>query len=287
MILEQITEKKIPSPADDNMQKLTLIGGGLHVLNPRFEETVRKQDISDLVNRARRETAAGAGALAINLGPGRVMAELTNWVVETIAGAVDIPLFLSSGIAALSSVLEKYGSRITINAVTANSDTLAEHLQTSRQYGTQLVVLLVKRGLVPAGIYDRLQIASEVISMAMDIGLPLNHLYLDPVITCRPDPVAWEISRGLPDIDSILETIAFIKELKQNIKTIVALDNATLGLPREKRSAQQGRMLQLLAEAGLDAAILNCLDSSLMQTAKRIKKNNVPARSDSSCHFLQ
>lgn len=287
MILEQVTEKHIPSPAQDNMQKLILIGGGLHVLNHRFEETVRQQDRSGLINRARRETAAGAEALAINLGPGRAMAELTPWVVETIAGAVEVPLFLSSGIAALSGVLEKYGSRITINAVTANPDTLADHLQTAKQFGTQLVVLLVKPGLVPAGSNDRLRIASEVIALSMDIGLPLNQLYLDPVITCRPDPVAWKISRGLPDIGSVFETIAFIKELKQNIKTIVALGNGTFGLTGEKRSAQQSRMLQVLAGAGLDAAILNCLDNSLMPAAKRIKMNNAPAHSDVSAHFLQ
>lgn len=287
MILEQRTEKHIPSPANGNIQELTLIGGGLHVLNPRFEEAIRKHDASVLINRARTETAAGAQALAINLGPGRVMAELTPWVVETIAGAVDVPLFLSSGITAWSEVLEKYGSRITINAVTANSDTLAEHLQTSKRYGTGLVVLLVKPDLVPAGIHDRLQIASEVIGKAMDIELPLKQLYLDPVITCRPDPVAWEISRGLPDIGSILETIASITELQQSIKTIAALGNGTPGMTREKRSALHCRMLRLLAESGLDAVILNCMDSSLMQAAKRIKNDNVQTRRDVSCHFLQ
>lgn len=287
MILEQETAEKIPCWTETTLQKPVLIGEGLHVLDPAIEKAVRNQDASLLLNRVDKEIRAGAEALTINLGPGRAMAQSTPWVVETIAGEVDVPLFLSSGVASMSNVLEQYGSRITINAVTANSEFLAKHLRVCKHYGTRLVVLLVKPGLMPTGTDDRVQLAAEVISQAMDIGLPLRQLYLDPVFACRPDPVAMKMSRGLPDIGSVLETIDNIRELDTNVKTIVALGNGTIGLSRETRSALHCRLLPLLTCAGLDAVILNCLDRSLMQSAKQIKDEMNRPGNSKSAHILQ
>lgn len=267
MILEQAPQQHIPCSAVDTRQKPTLIGEGLHILNIGVEAAFRNRERSILIARAEKEIAAGAQALAINLGPGKSMAALTPWVVESIADAVDVPLFLSSGVTGMPQLLEKYGPRITVNAVTANPDLLERHLETARRHATGIVVLLVRPGLVPAGIHDRLRLASEVIGKAVEIGLPLQQLYLDPVITCRPDPTAWRISRGMPDVSSVAETIAYIRDLQQDIRTIVALGSGTPGLAGGMRSALQSRMLQIFATAGLDAVILNCLDRSLMAAA--------------------
>jgi len=270
MIPVQVPQQHRPSFPVCTHNKTTLVGEGLHVLNPGIEEAIRRRQASILIAGAERQIAAGAQALAINLGPGKSMAELTPWVVGSIAEAVDVPLFLSSGVTAMDMLLEKYGSRITINAVTANPDLLVDHLDTARRYATNLVVLLVRPGLVPAGIDDRLQLASEVIGKAMETGLPLEQLYLDPVINCRPDPLSWQVSRGMPDIHPVTETIACIRDLHQGIRTIVALGNGTPEPGGEKKSALQGRMLHLLVRAGVDAVILNCQDSSLMEAANRL-----------------
>lgn len=267
MNLEQVATQHIPSTAIGVTKKPALIGEGLHIFNSRIEEAIRNRDVSVLIDRAEKEVAAGAQALAVNLGPGKSMADLTPWVVDSLAEAVDVPLFLSSGVASMDTLLKKYGCRITINAVTANPAILGKYLETARRYATNLVVLLVKPGLVPAGIADRMQLASEVIGKAIDIGLPLRQLYLDPVITCRPDPFAWQISRGMPDVSSVAETISCITDLQQDIRTIVALGTGTMGLTGGKKSAVQIRLLQLLAGAGVDAVILNCLDRSLIAAA--------------------
>ncbi|MDW7772380.1 MAG: hypothetical protein SCH71_05750 [Desulfobulbaceae bacterium] len=287
MFLAQIPEQNIRLSHDGGIQRPTLVGGGLHVLNPRIETAVRLQDEPVLINRAKKEIAAGAQALAINLGPGKKMAESTPWVVHTLARAVDVPLFLSAGITAMDGVLEKYGARIIINAVTADPDTLADHFEIAGRHGTGLVVLLVKPGLVPTGTHARLQLASEVITRALETDFPLHQLYLDPVITCRPDPIALAISRGRPDIGPVLETLAFIRDPELRIKTIVALNNWSLGLSSRIGSAVHGRMLHLLAGAGLDAVILNCLDNSLMQAARKTADGHAPEDRDDCRHRLQ
>lgn len=269
MIQKQIYQQHLSTQSGAG-KNMTLIGEGLHILNPAFAQAVIKQDAQTLINIASEEITAGAQALAINLGPGKAMAALTPSVIDIITTATDVPLYVSSGIARAENILEKYSSRITINAVTADPETLTAHLQTAKRYGTNIVVLLVKPGLVPAGIHDRLELASEVIGKAIDIDLPLEQLYLDPVITCRPDPLSWKISRGLPDMGSVIETIAHIEDLQQNIKTIVALGSGTQGASRKNRSSLQCRMLRLLAESGITAVILNCRNTELMRTVQEI-----------------
>jgi cobalamin-dependent methionine synthase I len=257
-------------------QELLLVGGGLHILNPHVHRAIRKQNASLLTSMAQKEVDAGAGALSINLGPGRDIAGLTPWIVDTLSGGVDVPLFLSAGVLTMDRLLEKHSSRITVNAITADPKSLPDHLAIAKKHALDLVVLLVRPGLVPSGIEDRLQLACEVVDTAMRIGLPPGRLYLDPVISCRPDPVAWKISRGFPDIGTVIETISFINDLDQGVRTIAALHNGTSGMETAKRTAAHRSMLSLLAEAGLDAVILNCFDSDLIKTAQGVKSVIMP-----------
>ena len=76
MILEQMAENYNPLSTHNKIQKPTLVGEGLHVLNVQIEEAIRKQDRPSLITRAGKEIAAGAEALAINLNEGcRILEE--------------------------------------------------------------------------------------------------------------------------------------------------------------------------------------------------------------------
>lgn len=265
-------------PATSISQDLLLIGEGLHVLKPSIVRAIEQRNHNLLVQFAQKQVNAGALALNVNLGPGRAMGRLTPWVLDTIRQAVDVPLFLSSGILTLPHLLEKHSGWITINAVTAAPEQLPWAMKTAQQHGADLVVLLVKPGLVPSGVDGRLQLAMEVLDEAEKTGLPLEQLYLDPVISCRPDPAAWEISHGMPEIGPVLEAITLIKELRHDaVKTIVGIGNSSQGLESGSRSALHCRLLPLLAEAGLDAVIMNCLDHNLMNVARAVKNGAFPA----------
>lgn len=260
-----------PRQSSENVSDLLLVGEGLHVLSPLVYKAIEQHQPNRLVRFARKRVEAGAQALAVNLGPGRHMRLQMPWVIDAITAEIDVPLFLSSSVINSEQILRQYGRNITINAVTANPETLSQYMKVVKTYETGLVVLLVKPGLVPSGVNDRVHLAYEVLEAATKAGLPLNRLYLDPVMGYRPDPFALEVSRGFPDIGTIVETIALIKELNSCARTIIGLGNGSIGLAGEKRSALHCRILPLLASGGLDAAILNCLDNNLMNVAKNIK----------------
>jgi len=216
--------------------------------------------------------SGGARSLAINLGPARSINKKLPWVIQTIQQHSPVPLFLPAIGDGMEQALECHQGQATINAVTADPAHLDKAMTIAREFKAKLVVLLTKPGLQKNETQHRLQIALDVLEQADRIGLSREQLYLDPVLSVRTDPAAWNLTGGMPDLDPILQTISLIDELSAGqVQTIVGLSNGTLGLSAEKRSRLHCRMLPLLVQSGLDAVILNSLDQVLMDIAGSLK----------------
>jgi 5-methyltetrahydrofolate corrinoid/iron sulfur protein methyltransferase len=266
----------LTNPTPGGRHELLVVAEGLHVLNRQTCAAITDRDRERLLSLARKHLACGAEALAINLGPSRAMTDLTPWVTETLRQELAVPLFLSANALAFPELLRRHGHNLTINAVTADPAGLPSAMTTANECGTGLVVLLVRPGLTPAGSADRLAIAAEVIDQALRLGFPLQHLYLDPLLTLRPDPLAWRISRGMPDLTPVVETIVQLRLLDDSLRTIVALGNCSGVVESNGRTALQARVLAVLIEAGLDAIILNGQDHSLLRACHGLASGELP-----------
>ncbi len=259
-------EKKLYK--ENNMR---IIGEDLHIMNRDFLQVMEEQDAEGLVRLARCQVEAGAAALDVNLGQNRKFGLRTPWLVETIQQAMDVPLLLSNHVLHEPRALEVHQGTATINAVTANPAELIRAMKTAKRFQANLVVLLVSSKLTPTDADGRLRLALMVQEIANEVGLPLEQLYLDPVISCRPDPAAWGVSAGLPNIEVLLNSIRLLGELSDHrLRTIAAISNSSVCLAAGERSALHCRLLPMLAEAGLDAVIMNCRDKKLMAAAKNI-----------------
>ncbi len=248
---------------------MRIISEAMHVMNQAFIQALEAQDKRKVAAIAQQQVDAGAEALDVNLGQVRKFGRLTSWLVQTIQEATEVPLFLSNHVLSQQRALEVHKGRATINAVTADPDDLLQAMKVAKEFQADLVVLLVSSQLTPYDVNGRLRLADQVLDTATKAKLPFEQLYLDPVITCRPDPTTWALSAGLPDIDTLVSSISMLGELAApRVKTITALSNASVCLPKGKRSAFHCRLLPLLAEAGLDAVIMNCHDKALMDVTK-------------------
>ena len=248
---------------------MKIIGEEMHAMNRSFVQAMEARDEEALAAMAHRQVKAGATALDVNLGQNRQLGRLTPWLVETIQQAVDVELLLSSHVLSQQRALEVHQGQATINAVTADEAGLLAAMETAAYFKARLVVLLVSSALTPVDVDGRLQLALQVVETADRAGLPLEQLSVDPVISCRPDPATWGLSAGLPDIDTLVDSLLLLKELAEpSLQTIVGLSNSSSCLAASQRSAFHCRLLPLLAEAGLDAVIMNCLDDELMAVAK-------------------
>jgi 5-methyltetrahydrofolate--homocysteine methyltransferase len=266
---KQILRTQPPLSAEKE-NHMELIGESMNIMNPTFLEALENKDSASLCAMARQQKDNGVTALDINLGQSKELTTLTPWVIKNIQGETSLPLFFSSHVLRQPEVLKGHQGTPVINAVTANTGELADAMRITKQAGAGLVVLLVSAKLTPCDVNGRLELASKVMDTAHEAGMPLSSLYLDPVISCRPDPASWNLGNCLPDMNVINESIHLLKEMSGVWKTVVALSNASAYLPAGKRSALHCHLLPLLAKAGLDAVIMNCLDSKLMEVAQTI-----------------
>ena len=263
--MQENTVKK--TSTNTTSRPLLIIGQDMHIMNPVLSRAVEARDSKGLSAIAAEQVEAGAHALDLNLGPARK--NRLRWAVETLQDTVEVPLFISSHVLSQAGILDMQRQTATINSVTADPATLAADMETAARHGSRLVILLVRPGLTPFSVDERLQVAAEVLVTANRVGFPLADLYIDPLFHLRPDPITWQLSRGVPDVDSVLQTIEMLPQLAdEKIHTLVALSSASQFLPSSERSGLHRRLLPMLAAAGLDAVILNCHDSRLMEIAR-------------------
>lgn len=251
-------------------KSLLLIGQDMHILNPVFHRAIAARDSHALAAMALRQAEAGADALDLNLGPAGKDSGLLAWAIETALAAARLPLFTASQVLAQPELLLRHGEQLTVNAVTAADPTsLPDNMALARDCGAGLTVLLTRPGLNACSADDRLLLAAEVLEAAEKSGLPLARLYLDPLF--QPG------LHGLADIESMLEWLAHLPLLSRDkVQSIAALSSASVLLPAAKRSACHQQLLPLIAEAGLDAVILNCNDRRLMDIARSIGDTAAP-----------
>ncbi len=262
-------ENNTPTTENKEQTRLMIIGQDMHIMNPAFIQAVEQQDSVQLAAMAEQQVTTGANALDLNLGSTKKNRDQASWVVKTIQQSVNVRLFISSNVLSQPEILGNHRGTATINSLTADPASLAKGMETAKQQQARLVVLLVRPGLTPFTVNDRLRIAMEVLETADRVGFPLADLYLDPLFHLHPDPMTWQLSGGLPDIDSVLETIGMLPQLaEEKIHTIVALSSASQFLPQSERPGLHHRLLPMLMTAGLDAVILNCHDRKLMEIAR-------------------
>jgi cobalamin-dependent methionine synthase I len=257
-------------PATKARPSLRLIGQDLQIMNPLVQRAVEAQDRQALLALAQRQKEAGADALDLNLGPAQKNQRLLAWAVETLQEHLNLPLFVASQVLDQPQILPSIAA---VNSVTADPERLPWFMDQALAHKLELVVVLVRPGLIPVNAEERLLLASEVIQQAEQTGFPLDKLYLDPVF--RPQPDAF--GTGLSGLDAVIETIAALPLLHHRpLRSLVALSTASLFVPAAERSGFHQRLLPLLIEAGLDAVLLNCKDPQVMEKA-RWQPEPVPA----------
>jgi 5-methyltetrahydrofolate--homocysteine methyltransferase len=116
------------------------------------------------------------------------------------------------------------------------------------------VALAMDDNGMPETAAERFQIAADLVNRLTKAGVVLDDIYLDPMV--RP------VSTGVQYGRVVFETIQKINNEFPGIHTICGLSNISYGLPARKLINQA--FLTMAMMAGLDAAILDPLDSRLM-----------------------
>ncbi|MFA5015857.1 MAG: dihydropteroate synthase [Actinomycetota bacterium] len=247
---------------------MLIIGENISVTSKIVGDSIRNRDAGPIIKMAKVQKEAGAHYIDVNIGPATKNGEeLMQWVVKTIQGEVETPLALDTkNTSAMEAGLEVHKGAAMINSVTGDQDKLDILMPMAKKYGAKIVGIALSEKGVPPDVDSRIEIIMNIVNSAMEQGLPLSDLYLDPIVL----PVAVL----QPQVLNCIEGLKAFKQLKELMglpeepKTIVGLSNVSQSSPAELKSLLNRTYLLILLSHGLDSAILDPLDSDLMHAVK-------------------
>jgi 5-methyltetrahydrofolate corrinoid/iron sulfur protein methyltransferase len=244
---------------------MLIIGEKLSIIAKRVREAMMKFDKGPIQEIAVRQWKEGSGMIDANIGPAEDGGEkMMEWMVTTIQEVVQLPVCLdTTNVKAIEAGLKVHNSqwgRPLINS-TSNDPERFPIMEVAVKYKAQLIGLTVGKGGLPADAEERAAIASEIMGRAMEYGMPVEDLYLDPLVL----QMATTQDQAL----KVIQAVKMFQELNDPpMKTVVGLSNISNGMPKPLRHIMNKHLLTLLLYEGLTAAIADAAE--VKETAKTI-----------------
>lgn len=231
---------------------MLIIGEKLSIIAKRVREAMSGRDKGPIQEIARAQHAAGAGMIDANIGPAEDGGEeLMQWMVTAIQEAVPLPVCLdTTNYSAIEAGLKVHNNQWgtpMINS-TSNDPERFPMLELAAKYNCRVIGLTVGKGGLPADAEERAGIAAEIMARAMEYGLAMENLYLDPLVL--------QIATSQDHALKVAKAISMFQELNDPpMKTVVGLSNISNGCPKNVRPILNKYYLALLMYEGLTAAI--------------------------------
>jgi len=249
-----------------------IIGEKINVIKKSIGLAIKERNPGPIQELAKAQVEAGADMLDVNIGPAtKDGPELMEWLVKTVQEVVDVPLSIdTTNPAATEAGLKVHKGQALINSASGDHQRLHAMMSLAQKYKAKIIGLTLTEKGIPRDASERCIIAADIIQAAMEYGVSMEDLYLDPLLL----PVAVAQDQAIQG----LEAITMFKQLNDPPpKTIVGLSNISNGAPKEIHSIINTTYLIMLMNCGLDAAIADALDKNLMNAVKTVAvfKNEV------------
>jgi 5-methyltetrahydrofolate--homocysteine methyltransferase len=240
---------------------MIIIGEKINSTRKSVKEAISKKDTAFLQKLAQDQAQVGANYLDVNTGAFvEEEVKLMEWLVRTVEEAVELPLALdSANPAALEAGLKVAANgKPIINSITAEQTRLEKVVPLISQYDASVLALAMDDSGITKTVEERFTVARKLIETLCAKGVAPDKIFLDPLI----QPVSVQNDFGL----IALEVIRRVKQQFPEVNTICGLSNVSFGLPQ--RTKLNRYFLTMAMAAGLDSAILDPLDSELMDAIK-------------------
>jgi 5-methyltetrahydrofolate--homocysteine methyltransferase len=221
-----------------------------------FQAQLQAGDLSQLDVDVPEQAAGGADMLDVNVGdPLADEVGLMARAIPLIQGLTDLPLCIdSSVIEALAAGLAAYEGKALVNSVTGEDDRLEAILPLVAEHGAA-VIGLANDDEIPMDAQRRLEVATKIVSVAGDFGIPPEDVVIDPL--------AMPIGAEPRAVTLFVETVRLIRD-NLGVNMTCGASNTAFGLPR--RATLGGAFLAISQTHGLTSAIMDarspeCVDA--------------------------
>jgi 5-methyltetrahydrofolate corrinoid/iron sulfur protein methyltransferase len=251
---------------------LSIAADNLEPLKPVVAQALETLDPQPLQDLARRLEQAGANLIDINPGylPSRRHDRMA-FMVDAVQQVTGLRLILDSPSApVLARGLAVTNEPPILNACTLEVDKLREILPLAAAHRTDLVLLLLDAHSRPAPTLEgKITLALELREQALAAGLSDEHMIFDPVLPNLAWPDAWQQTR---EVVKTIRLLAGGEVWGQPARTMVGLSNLRSGLRQTYPVRVEEAVLGVLAGAGLQIALVDVLQPSLMETIRVINQ---------------
>jgi len=250
---------------------MLIIGELINGMYKVVADAIASRDAELIQHLAEDQVKAGAAALDVNTGPySKNPKDDMKWLVEAIQKKMEVPLSIDSP---RSDVLEEgiklCVKRAIINSTSADDEKMDKVFGLASQYKARVIGLTMDKTGVPNNKERRIELAAKLVAKAVDSGMNAGDLLLDPIVL--------PLNVAQAQCHDVLEAIGEFRLLSDPApKTVIGLSNISQG--SKKRSLINRTYLVMALAKGLDAAILDPLDSNLidaMITSELISNRNI------------
>jgi cobalamin-dependent methionine synthase I len=235
---------------------MLIVGERINSSRKGIESSIRNRDADFIIKEAKNQVDAGAHVIDVNTAT--LMdkeVESLQWAVQLIQDSIDAPIGIDSpNPFAVSTVLPLCKQKAMVNSITAEKERYTKLIPFIKKYKCNVVGLCLDDRGMPATTEDRIRIASDLIGKLTQDGVPIDDIYIDPVVT----PVSTDTRNGM----AVLDAIEAIMKNFPGVHTIFGLSNVSFGLPIRKQLNQT--FLVMAMTKGLDAVILDPCDKRIM-----------------------
>ena len=236
------------------------------------KQAIADHDPAAIISLAKRQAEAGAAYLDINVGTAAADQEGTiKWLVEVAQKAVPTPLCLDSQkpqvIKAGLSVCDT-ARGVLLNSTPLNKksdpDVLAKYAEMAQSCNGSLIALTMDREGVPQSTDRRVEMAAEILTKCMEIGITPDRLFIDPIIL----PVNVPGAQSQPtNIMAAIDQIRLMSDPPPHIT--MGLSNVSQGT--SERNLINRTFLAMVMSHGADSAIVDVLDDALVDAIATVE----------------
>ena len=240
---------------------MLIVGERISTSRKRIDAAAANRDAQTIQEEVGAQIKAGADLIDINAGS-RLNSEANDllWLIDVIQAAFSrVRLCIDSpNPESMKVVLNRVINVPMLNSITAERsrfEVMAPFIQIRE---CDVVALCVDDRGLPQSSDHAVENSFRLVSKLQSLGVARERIYLDPVIQA----VSTHTNAAL----KVLETIERIHNALEGVNIICGLSNISFGLP--VRPLINRAFLSLAMKAGLNAAILDPLDSVLMGTLR-------------------
>ena len=239
---------------------MLVIGELINSTRKEVKAALKNKDEQFIRRLGKSQIDAGADLLDINTATSRSeeMSDM-EWVIGLIYDEVGDQVRLcidSPNPDVVEHGLSLCKNKPMMNSITNDQKTQQRLLELIKKYEADFIGLPMGSGGMPMTVEARMREAELLTASLKNAGISLDHMYLDPMV--------MTIGSNPEQADIVRETVRAVKGEwgEEGIKTSVGLSNVSFGLPH--RSVVNQVYLVLLLDAGLDAALIDPMDSGMM-----------------------